>query len=158
MDILTEKGRETLDQVDGAVEIWLNNNPNIRYYSTPEDLPADIDGVLVQGVCVRGIVEVKCRVSMTVQEFCQTYDEMWLITYDKITRAVEVAKALQVPFIGFLYFPKEKTLLVKKIWDPEKGFDVMMEIRKSRTQATVNGGSIVRDNAYIDMREAKRFK
>ena len=67
----------------------------------------------------------------------------------------EVANALQVPFVGWLYLPADKTLLVKTIWRPVQGFVAELAVTQSITQKTINGGSVMRANAYIDMKDAK---
>lgn len=157
MDILTQKGRETLLQVGDAVEIWHKHMPDFKYIHTPASMPADIDGLLIKAGGLKGIVEVKCRVSMTVDAFAKNFKSEWLVTFDKIVRCIKVSDALQVPFIGFLYFPHEKTLLYKTIYKPGKGLQVEMKVANTKTQATVNGGTIDRDNSYIDMRDAERL-
>lgn len=158
MDILTQKGQATLRQVKDAIGIWHRHYPQMAYNETPNDKPADIDGVITSGGNVKAIVEIKCRVSMTLRDFEDWHDSEWLVTFDKITRGISLSNALRVPFVGFLYFPLEATLLVHKIYDPDHGMNTHMEIRRTETQATVNGGKIWRDNAYIDMAAARRLK
>lgn len=157
MDILTEKGQKTLRQVADAIKIWHKHYPHLQYNETPNNKPSDIDGVITKKGAVYAISEIKCRVSMTLRDFEDWYDAEWLVTFDKITRGITLSKALQVPFVGFLYFPVEGVLLVQKIYDPDNGMEVVMQIRRTQTQATVNGGNIWRDNAYIDMSNAKRL-
>lgn len=159
MDILTDKGRKTVEQEQEAIEIWKSNYPDIIYNETPKKKPADIDAILTtKSHQIIAVVETKCRVSITFDEFCNKYQEKWLVTFDKITRSINVSKALCVPFVGFLYFPEAKMLLTKKIFDPSTGLKTSLEVRNTETQATVNGGSIFRDNAYIDMSGAKVLK
>lgn len=157
MDINTPKGRETLEQVADAINIWRRNFPKLHYIHTPANMPADIDGIIAQNGRVIGVVEVKCRVSMSVEAFDRIHNSEWLVTFDKVTRCIDAAKALQVPFVGFLYFPREKMLFSKTIFHPIHGMEVSMRVEHSTTQATVNGGKIARDNAYIDMSTAKRL-
>lgn len=158
MDVLTTRGQKTLEQEKEAIGIWRANYPDITYNHTPKDSPADIDAILTgRDNRIVGVVETKCRVSMSLEEFLDTYDSMWLVTYSKITSGINISKALQVPFVGFLYFPREKTLLVKSIYCPRDGVKARMEIKHTTTQKTVNGGKIMRDNAYIDMSNARRL-
>lgn len=158
MDIKTPKGRETLEQVADAINIWQNNFPFIQYAHTPADKPSDFDGILVGKSKVMGIVEIKCRVSMSLDQFESHYKSEWLVTFDKVMRCMKAADSIQVPFLGFLYFPAEKVLLYKKIYDPANGLNAEIKVSHTRTQRTVNGGKIDRDNAYIDMSDAKRLK
>jgi hypothetical protein len=158
MDILTKRGRETLDQVTDAINIWRRNLPTIQYIHTPADRPADFDGILVHNGRAAGIAEIKCRVSMSFDQFMGRYNAEWLVTFDKITRCMRAADAMQVPFLGMLYFPGQRILLYQSIYDPVDGLRTSMRVERSRTQATVNGGKIDRDNAYIDMSNAKRMQ
>ena len=157
MDILTERGQETLQQVADAIDIWTRHYPTLQYVHTPSDRPADIDGVIIQKGTIRGIVEIKCRVSMSLEAFDNDYKSEWLVTFDKIIRCMRVSNAVQAPFVGFLYFPREKVLLYKTIYRPDQGVQATMRVENTATQATVNGGKINRDNAYIDMKDAKRL-
>lgn len=158
MDILTERGKETLEQERDAVAVWLNHYPDLTYNETPKGRPADIDAILTNKRHeIIGVVETKCRVSMSLREFDEEYESMWLVTFDKILRGIDVSNALQVPLVGFLYFPHDITLLVKNIYCPRNGLQTPMEVRNTKTQRTVNGGTIMRDNAYIDMSKARRL-
>lgn len=158
MDINTKRGRETLEQVADAINIWRRNAPSVQYIHTPADRPADFDGIFVYNGRAVGIAEIKCRVSMSFDQFMDYYKAEWLVTYDKIVRCMRVADAMQVPFVGMLYFPMQKTLLYQSIYDPVKGMQCSFRVERTRTQATVNGGQIDRDNAYIDMSNAKRMQ
>jgi hypothetical protein len=155
MDVLTTKGLKTLDQCREAIGLWHRHNPRFQYHETPNDQPADIDGIITCDGRVYGVAEMKCRVSMTVSEFRNRFRHEWLLTYTKITKGLAISEALRVPFVGFLYFPAEKILLVKRIFDPSAGLNVEIRILNSTTQRTVNGGAIDRDNAYIDMSKAE---
>jgi hypothetical protein len=158
MDINTERGRKTLEQVADAINIWRRNLPSVQYIHTPADRPADFDGILVHNGRVAGIVEIKCRVSMSFEQFTDYYKSEWLVTFDKVMRCMRAADSMQVPFLGFLYFPGDKVLLYEKIYDPILGMNVPLRVLRTKTQKTVNGGTIDRDNAYIDMSDAKRLQ
>lgn len=98
-------------------------------------------------------VEVKCRM-MTYEDLMGKYAGLWLITYDKIERGISICRSLGIDFRGFLYLVPSGVLMIVKLWDCKTGVMAGMELEESRTQATVNGGSIVRLNAYVDMRDA----
>jgi hypothetical protein len=97
--------------------------------------------------------EMKCR-NMTHEHFKKAFNSQWLLTFEKIVQGVVVAKELQVSYIGMLYLEPSSTLLVKTIWNPHYGFRAPFGVRNTETQATVNGGKVFRDNAYIDMTDA----
>ena len=150
MDILTPKGMVTLIQEMDAIQIFLGKYPSYDFIETPKDEPADIDGFIIRnGTLVSG-VEVKCRM-MTCDQLFHDYKGRWLITYDKIERGISICRSLGVDFRGFLYLVPDKTLMIVKIWDHKTGETVDMDLEETRTQATVNGGSIVRLNAYVSV-------
>jgi hypothetical protein len=157
MDILTERGRETVKQEREAVAIWSSWFPSISYVHTPKDRPVPIDAMLVKNGAIIGVVETKCR-QMSREQFYDDYKCEWLVTFDKIIAARRVAAELSVPLIGFLYLVPDQLLLVQKIWSPDEGFAVSFFVDKTPTQATVNGGMAMRDNAYISMVEAKQYE
>lgn len=95
-------------------------------------------------------VEVKCR-NMTMDMLINEYGRTWLITADKIDRCVNICKSLGIDFRGFLYLVPEKILMVVPIWSYDKGYVCKIEREVTETQATVNGGLAIRENAYIHL-------
>lgn len=157
MDILTPRGQETLKQERRALELFLSSYGGSGYgfVETPKDQPADIDGFIhKEGVLVCGI-EVKCR-NMSVEDLKSKFANKWLITNDKLDRGVSICERLCIDFKGFLYLAPDDLLLVVPIWSAaEKAYKSSVDIIESRTQKTVNGGTIVRLNAYVDVSSAK---
>tara|TARA_R110000822_G_scaffold143954_6_gene282482 strand:- start:2783 stop:3274 length:492 start_codon:yes stop_codon:yes gene_type:complete len=154
MDILTPRGQESRKWEDRAVKIWSSHYPDIIYASTDKDTPCVVDAVLVKNGKILGVVEQKSRPGMTVLDFNVTYEKRWLVTQKKLDDASEIAQALQTKLVGFLYFPEADVLLVKTLMAPGKGWVTDIRTEHTRTQATINGGSAVRLNAYIDMTDA----
>jgi len=140
-------------QEQDAIQSFLARYPSFDFIETPKDEPADIDGFVVRGGTIVSGVEVKCRM-MTLMDLMGKFEGRWLITYDKIERGISVCRSLGIDFRGFLYLVPVKTLVIVKLWDHKTGVTVGMELEESRTQATVNGGSIVRLNAYVDVSNA----
>ena len=154
MDVLTPKGMETREQEIQAVKLFLTNFPAFEFVETPKDLPASMDGLIVRdGTLVYG-VEVKCRM-MTSEDLREKFENRWLVTADKIDRCVNICNELGIGFRGFLYLVPDKMLLIVPIWDYGKGYIADIEYEATETQATVNGGVAVRQNAYIDVSAAK---
>jgi len=158
MDISTPRGQETLVQEARAVRLWHGKNPNFQYCETPKDTPAAVDAGLIKDGVIKAVVETKCRRDLTVEKLVREYDWKWLVTTEKIHKGRYVAEALQVPFLGFLYLVDEDVLLYQVLWEPKFGWKPEIEERITRTQSTVNGGSIMRENSFIDMSNAKQIK
>lgn len=154
MDILTPRGQQTLAQELRAVEIFRSHYPELHYVHTDKDAPVSIDAVLTKDDEIVAAVECKCR-SMTEEEFFEGFDGQWLITFDKLMRAREMAAMLHVPLVAMLYLVPDDIVLVKTLTRKDGTLEVAFSVDKTKTQATVNGGEIVRDNAYIDMNGAK---
>lgn len=155
MDVLTPRGQESRAQEDRAIAIWQSRFPHIAYIHTPKDSPAVVDAILVRDGQIVGVVETKCRPQLTVLQFSMDYQSRWLVTKKKIDDGVQTAKSLCVPYVGFLFLPDADLLLYQTIWRPGEGYVCDITIADTRTQATINGGSIVRTNAFIDMSKAK---
>jgi hypothetical protein len=86
------------------------------------------------------------------------WGDEWLVTMDKIEHAKAASAALCVPLYGFLFLVDEGLLLTQKITDESGQYCVRFRVDRTETQRTVNGGSIVRCNAFIDMSNAKEWR
>lgn len=157
MDILTARGRETVEQEKAAASLFCSTFPQFQYINTPKDEPAVFDAFLVADGVVVAAVECKCR-QMTYEQFTGQFESKWLITADKIESGSEVVKELCIPLVGFLYLVPSNTLLTCRLFDSKTNRYAPMEIKETQTQATVNGGLAVRRNAYVDMRDAQVIK
>lgn len=157
LDINTPRGQKTLDDERRCIEIVEASRPGWTFIITPKSREAAVDGVLVFEGTARAIVEQKSRYDVSLDEFISRYENEWLVTFEKILKARTIAEMCCVPLVGILYIVRDDTVLTQPIWSPEKGWQTSFAVRKTRTQATVNGGKALRDNAYIDMSNAKIF-
>jgi len=157
MDILTERGQESREKEKVAVGIFLHHYPDYQYLETPKDSPAIIDAILVKDGQMHSAIETKCR-NMTLEQFTGEFQSKWLVTYDKIANARQLAYSLGIGLTGFLYLIPSKTLLVTKISCKNGYFQKKIYIEATKTQKTINGGEILRNNAYIDMSDALTLK
>ena len=153
MDILTPKGMATRRQEIDAIQTFLERYRDFDFFETPKDQPADIDGFICRGTTMVSGVEVKCRM-MSYHDLMNKFDGKWLITYDKIERGISICRSLGVDFRGFLYLVPDQILVIVRLWNCKTGETAIMDVEETRTQATVNGGSIVRLNAYVDVKNA----
>jgi hypothetical protein len=155
LDVLTPRGTVSRQWEDRAVELWSSQWPDLKYVHTPKDKPAIVDALLIKNGAVVGVVETKCRPSLSLVDFKVTHNMRWLVTNEKLQKAQVIAAGLSVPLIGFLYMPEQDLLLYNSLWKPEKGWVVDIETKTTKTQATINGGTAWRENAYIDMTNSK---
>ena len=54
-----------------------------------------------------------------------------------------------------LYLIPEKTILTIKLTDSRGKFLLDFDVRKTKTSASINGGEVVGENAFIPMEKAK---
>jgi hypothetical protein len=154
LDILTELGQKSVADEREAARIWERHFP-LPYISTPKDRPAWVDAVILRRGEILYAVETKCRYDMDLKRFTEERNSEWLITAEKIDKAKIVCEALCVPLLGFLYLVPDKCLLVDKILDEKGNIVIGIKYQDTATQKTINGGTIVRRNAFINMLEAK---
>lgn len=128
---------------------------SVDVIQTPKTEPADIDGFVVKDGTIVAVLENKCR-NMTT-DILQKFGNEWLVTYEKIAKGADVAKRLRVPFVGALYLIPDNKVLLVTIADKMGNLLPRIRIQRSKTQETINGGEIVRTNAYISMDGAKEI-
>lgn len=154
MDVLTAKGRVTLQQEQEAIALFTTSFPAFSFIETPKDMPADIDGFIVRDDIIVSGVEVKCR-NMTSVDLKERFDNKWLISADKLERGVAVCKRLCVDFRGFLYLVPDKILMIVPIFSIDQGWLVEPEYDCSETKGAINGKISQSLNAYVDVSGAK---
>lgn len=146
MDILTQKGKKSLKYEKNMLDIIRNATNNSFLFETNKDMPSKVDGVIIKNNELSGVFESKCR-NMSIEEL-KKYGS-WLVTFDKIMDGKVISKLLGVPYIGFLYLIKDKIVMYWKITDKYGNFLFEFSIKNTKTQKTINGGNIVRTNAFL---------
>ena len=157
LDVNSPKGQESLEHELRAVELWQHCYSDFTYVHTPKNGAALVDAVIVDNdTNVVAVVEQKSR-NMSLEQL-NKWNMEWLITFDKIKAGQKTAKALGVPFIGFLYLIPDDLLLTKQLSNAKGEWTCDFRTDITETQETINGGKIERLNAYIDMTEAKHIR
>ena len=151
MDILTKKGQISLQYERIMLNkirdhICKKHKSNSFIYETDKNKASKVDGVIVKDNILSGVFESKCR-NMGLMDLME-YGS-WLITMDKIMDGKEMSKMLCVPYIGFLYLIKDDIVMYWKITDSDGEFLFDFDIKKTKTQKTINGGEAIRTNAYL---------
>jgi hypothetical protein len=155
LDIYTEKGQVSLTQ---EAKLLYGFNLAFQDYcvvQTPKDEPSDIDGLIIKQGVIAAVFESKCR-NATISQM-HNWGNEWLVTYDKLIRGIEVSKSLCVPFVGMLYLVDSNVGLSVRIADKFGNIIPKIRLERTETQRTINGGKIIRTNAYIDISSAKQF-
>ena len=106
-----------------------------------------VDGIAVKDNEITHVVEFKSRnESMESMERFGSY----LISYDKIENGLQICRMMRVPFILIVYLIKDGVVMGIEIGN-EFGVSVEMEIKETRTQKSIEGGTVIRRNAFIDL-------
>ncbi len=159
LDINTPKGQEALSHEHECVEMFCNLYPQYKFLETNKRQPAAIDGFfyLHKNQWVDCAVEVKTR-NMTSEQLVCDYGNEWLVSYDKILKGQKVSELICCPFVGMLYLIPDKTILTVRLTDNRGKFLIDFDVRKTKTSASINGGEVVKENAFIPMDKAKEHK
>ena len=157
LDVNSPKGQESLEHELRAVELWQHCYSDFTYVHTPKSGAALVDAVIVDNdTNVVAVVEQKSR-NMSLEQL-NKWNMEWLITFDKIEAGRWTAQALGVPFIGFLYLIPDDLLITKQLSNANGEWTCDFRTALTETQETINGGKILRENAYIDLTGAKHIR
>lgn len=153
MDILTPRGQESLKH-ERRAKTLVEARFGVQYVETPKDKPAVVDGMLVRSGTILGLVETKCR-DMTLQQLERQFRSEWLVTFEKLEKARLLARDLGISFYGVLYLIPEDRILTVRISTPSGDWASAIRTERTQTQATINGGTARRLNAFVSMAKAR---
>jgi len=112
---------------------------------------ADIDAILTRDNLVVGLVEAKSR-NMTKQQLSAFGS--YLIKHDKLLRGIALSVALQARFDVVVNLIPDHIIAVWNITTPRGELMLDLNPKETITQATCNGGSAQRINAYLAVNKA----
>jgi len=156
LDVLSPRGQLTREQEERAIALFERRYPGFTFARTPKDQPAILDGVIVRSGIIVALVETKCR-ELLLDTF-RGYGWRAILTASKLDAGMRAAREWRVPFVFWFYSAAEDWLLVQRVCNPDGTAVIDIERRRSRTQQTCNGGSIVRENAYLDLSRANLLR
>lgn len=159
MDCNTERGKIYIgSQIDchNKLEIALK----CQVVSTNTTSSSDIDALLVKDKKLIALAEVKSRemgliISETNNKKKLTYKgqeyDSYLITYEKLEKLKNLCKMLCVPGFLFVSLLESDEIASWQICDQEGNYTSKINKKHTKTQATCNGGTAFRENAYISL-------
>lgn len=154
--ILTEKGRKhAQEQIDAANIVFYRSSSKFHHTNTQKE--AFIDGFITKDGIVEGLAEIKAR-DMTLDQLRLNYRNEWLITASKIDWLKSASILFCVPGYGILYLVPDQMCLMVKICDESGALCCDYYREETETQATCNGGTATRVNAFIKMDNAKAYR
>lgn len=138
---------EEADRHEETAFDYLLKRYNWNIITTPQF--ALIDGVAYMNHEITHIIEFKSR--------DESWDSMmhygtYLISWDKIQNGMTMAKMMRVPFILIVYLVQSDMVLGVELATEDGTLAVNdIEVKETRTQRSIQGGSVMRKNAYIDL-------
>ena len=150
LDINTPKGQVSL-KYEKIMLRKIENRWGVEIIETYKKGTARCDGIISKNKKLVGVEESKCR-DMSLMKL-RNYGS-WLITHQKILNGQILSSLLKVPFMGFLYLVPDDITLYWKITDKDGKFNFKYDINNTTTQKTINGGTIVRENAFLPYKYA----
>lgn len=139
--------QEEADRYEETAFDYLLKRYNWHIVTTPQF--ALIDGVAYMNREITHIIEFKSR--------DESWDSMmhygtYLISWDKIQNGMEMARMMRVPFILVVYLAQSQMVLGVELATEDGTLAIPdIEVKETRTQRSIDGGSVMRKNAYIDL-------
>lgn len=158
LDINTPLGQAKLRDERRLIDAFHEHCSLYLYAETDKDRDAVNDGIIFNrdSRAIVSVVETKCRGSSI--EWFEKHGGTWLITWKKVKRCAFLAREMRVFFTGILYFVPSNIALMAHVYDGNNDkWLIEPNVRETETQATVNGGRTVKENAFLDMKNALRF-
>jgi len=155
LDILTPRGQKSLSD-ERDVKRWFEATFNLKYVETPKHRTAFVDAVIVKDGVV-AVVETKCRYNTSLDDFKTKFNNEWLVTWEKLNSGIRISKDLAVPFYGILYLVESGIVMTARVSDNIGNVVAPIRLETTITQATINGGSANRTNAFVNMESAKIY-
>jgi hypothetical protein len=152
LDINSEKGRETVRQESKMLK-YIEDCWGVTIIGTKkesDDADAVCDGFLVKNKEIVGLFESKCR-KLSLEKLNEY--GTWLITHEKIKKCKLLSEYLRVPFLGFLYLLDDDKIMHWQITDKKGNYLFEFKHEVTPTRKTINGGTAMRDNAFLPVSE-----
>lgn len=149
LDCLTERGQPFMARQTATLarcaDFWA-----CEFAETPTTSNSPVDAVFVRDQQVVGVAEVKVRrMSRETLEGLGSY----LVTAQKLEDGRRLAAALRVGYV--LIVDLHDYVVWWKVSDATGRLLVKHEVRDTATRATVNGGTALRANAFLDLDAAQ---
>jgi hypothetical protein len=153
LDINTPRGQESVMEEREMLEILKSVHKDAQFVHTPITKAALIDGMIIRYEVLVGIYESKCRRN-TLKEFKNEFSNEWMVSFHKLQAGSQLAKALCVPFFGFLYLVPDKMVARVKLTDEMGNFLPSILIGRKQTSKCCNGGTMMDTCGFISLDSA----
>lgn len=150
LDCNTPEGQRWIEAQRQTLNVFIDHYPDLECAQTCTQGKAAVDALLSRAGTLVAIAEVKAR-AMT-RETLQREFGTYLITAQKIVDGQQLSRLLQVPYLVVvgLY----DAVMWWKVTDGDGVLQVKLTLQETQTQRSVNGGTVFRQNAFIDVATA----
>jgi hypothetical protein len=153
LDINTPRGQESVHEELEMLDIMKAVHKKYQFIQTPITKAALIDGMVIMDGKLVAIYESKCRRN-TLKEFKNDFSSEWMVSFHKLQAGSQLAKALCVPFYGFLYLVPDKMVARIRITDEKGNFLPSILIGRKQTSKCCNGGTMMDTCGFISLDSA----
>lgn len=184
IDAMSPRGLVAIEWARKGLHAWSRENTKYCWMETKQDRYADLDVIIgkpdgswsekhigqpVDARCLwidaelDQVMEIKSRFDVTKEKFFGEWKGTWLVTYDKLKRCYDTAFSLRTNLTGLLVLVDSKVCYHKLLAEYNKDtggleWRIKFEVMTTETQKTINGGTALRENAYIDMNGVDEIK
>lgn len=152
----TPRGKVATDDQKIAIEAVVRHLADERISAVHTVEPAKVDCFFVTpDDDVFAVAEVKTRYHLTIEKLKGEFSNTWLISSDKLKAMQTVCMLVNVIGYGILYLKDSNLILMLQIYDERGCPAIHWGEHETETQATINGGTALRWNAYIPMHTAE---
>ena len=157
LDINSPRGRIAAADQLRAVEIVFGGANGFNFFSTATDDAAAIDGFVVHLGIINAVAEIKSR-DCTYENLMGPFKGEWLLSHQKLLDVQAISRLLRIPGYGFLFLVPSDMVLVLTLTNSLGTIVCRHREELTATKKSCNGGSIQRNNAYIDVSGAKIYR
>lgn len=152
----TPKGQQAEASARNAIRQLTSAEVSVAFL--PNNSIAAIDGYLIRNGEIRCAFEAKSRqasIAPTGLIFKGKVYDTYLVTEEKITIGIELAKKQSINFSLIVYLELSNIILIFPIYIHSTKATMPYTAQTTRTQATVSGGSANRLNAFLPINLAQ---
>lgn len=147
LDCRTERGQVFVERQFAIAErcagMWRS-----EFAITPDNEDSPIDAIFSREHVMGLVSEIKAR-DLTLDQL-HAFGS-YLVTYAKLVKGREIGMALRVPFSLIVGLYPERHIVWWPICDADGTWRTIADVRRTTTQATCNGGTALRANAYLPL-------
>lgn len=158
LDCETPLGKTFIDHQKATQKILESKGYTVLNMST-KDAGADviIAKPIDDELTVCGVAEIRSR--KTAGGVPLTYEYLksnggYLVTHDKLKFGQGASYVFSVPFFLIVNLLVENKILIWKVTDDQGLFEFDFHTKKTSTQMTCNGGTIIKENSFLPVDKA----